>query len=585
MMQESGWRYSLLGLIFAFIAFFIVGQMVRIQIIPQAEIFYDLQDLYAGQWQVVEPVRGNIYDRRGHLLAGNEEVYQVGVELPMVVDPETIAQALNMVLGLDYGKVYAAITHPESENAIYVVLTDFVSAEKIALLEDFADQLTESPIYDEDGSAHSLRGLIFEPHLQRSYPEKSLASNVLGFVSRNGQGYYGVEERYNDLLAGVSKTLWVPNDPNRVSEMPETPKGADLILTLDREIHKSMEEILDNALFQSGATAGTIVVMNPKTGEILAMASYPRMDLNQYWDYQAYYDKDRPYNLAVHSYEPGSVFKVLTMAAALDSETVTPDTTFLDTGVILVGGITIHNWNYGAWGPQTMLGCMQHSLNVCLAWVSTEMGANVFYPYLQDFGFGHSTGVELAGEVTGRLKVPGDSDWHEADLGTNSFGQGISVTPIQMVMAISAVANDGVMVVPRIIGAVVDKGHQYETSTRVAGTPISAETAHTLTEMLAISLEEEASTALVEGYRVAGKTGTAEIPTPYGYTSSVTNASFVGWGPVDDPQFMVYVWLEKPTISPWGSVVAAPVFNQVVQRLVVLMDIPPDQIRHGLAAP
>ena len=187
--------------------------------------------------------------------------------------------------------------------------------------------------------------------------------------------------------------------------------------------------------------------------------------------------------------------------------------------------------------------------------------------------------------MTGHLKLPGDSDWYEADLGTNAFGQGISVTPIQMLMAISAVANDGKMMTPRILQAVVDNNRQYNTSPQVAGTPISAETAHVLTNMLTVSLEEEASTALVEGYRIAGKTGTAEIPTPFGYTSSATNASFVGWGPVDDPQFLVYIWLEKPTSSPWGSEVAAPVFSEIVQRLVVLMDLPPDQVRQSMAMP
>jgi len=274
------------------------------------------------------------------------------------------------------------------------------------------------------------------------------------------------------------------------------------------------------------------------------------------------------------------------MAAALDSDTVEPETTFVDTGAINVGGITIRNWNWGAWGPQDMTGCMQHSLNVCLAWLATEMKAGTFYDYLKDFGFGRYSGIELADEVSGRLKLPGDGDWYEADLGTNSFGQGIAVTPVQMLMAISAVANnEGNMMVPHIVHSVVNQGRQFEIEPQVAGTPISKETARTLTSMLAVSLEQEASDALVEGYRVAGKTGTAEIAVNGGYTSELTNASFVGWGPVDDPQFLVYVWLQKPTTSPWGSVVAAPVFSEVVTRLVVLMDIPPDGVRQALVVP
>ena len=202
--------------------------------------------------------------------------------------------------------------------------------------------------------------------------------------------------------------------------------------------------------------------------------------------------------------------------------------------------------------------------------------------YMENFGIGHLTGVDMAGENAGRLKLPGDEDWYEADLGTNSFGQGVAVTPVQMLMAVSALANHGQMVFPRIVLSIIDDGKQYDTTPRISGTPISAKTADRLTEMLATSLEVESSVALVDGYRVAGKTGTAEIPTPYGYTSSQTNASFVGWGPVDDPRFLVYIWLEKPTTSPWGSVVAAPVFRQVVERLVVLMDIPSDAMKGQL---
>jgi cell division protein FtsI/penicillin-binding protein 2 len=230
-----------------------------------------------------------------------------------------------------------------------------------------------------------------------------------------------------------------------------------------------------------------------------------------------------------------------------------------------------------------MTGCLQHSLNVCLAWVSTQLGKDDFYAYMQQFGLGHLTGIDLAGETTGRLKLPNDTDWYDVDLGTNAFGQGVSVTPIQMIMAASAIANKGQMPRPHVLRATVQGGRQYEIPIEIVGTPISAATAQTLNTMLANSLENESSLALVPGYRLAGKTGTASIPTADGYTSTRTNASFVGWGPVDDPRFIVYIWLEKPTASIWGSETAAPVFKQVVQKLVVLMGIPPDQIRLSLS--
>jgi cell division protein FtsI/penicillin-binding protein 2 len=470
----------------------------------------------------------------------------------------------------------------------YLMLADYVSAEQADEIQQYMDRIEKNPTLGiaKGEKAHSPLGLIFRPHLARTYPEKALASNVLGFVTREERGYFGVEQHYNDLLAGVKKSVWVSKDPNMAAENPETPQGASLVLTIDREIQSTVEEILDKAIQESGSEGGTILVMDPNTGEILGMATNPRMDLNEYWRVSEFFQKDRPFNLGVQSYEPGSVFKVITMAAALDSGTVKPDTVFVDTGSINVGGITIRNWNWGAWGPQDMTGCMQHSLNVCLAWLATEMKAGTFYDYLNGFGFGHFTGVELSGEVSGRLKMPGDGDWYEADLGTNAFGQGITATPVQMIMAISAVANNqGNMIVPHVVHSVINQGRQFEIAPQVAGTPISAKTAKTLSNMLAVSLEQEASDALVEGYRVAGKTGTAEIATEFGYTSNLTNASFVGWGPVDDPQFLVYVWLQKPTASPWGSVVAAPVFSEVVNRLVILMDIPPDGVRQAMVIP
>jgi cell division protein FtsI/penicillin-binding protein 2 len=579
-------RYTTIGAVFTLIAFLIIGRTVSIQIGPQKEAFQDIGDGGAGGLDTLVPVRGQIFDRWGHLLAGNETIYEIGVDLRYEYNPETIALASSVILELDYVEVYEILLKPPAGLQHYV-LDKFGTAEEADKLRTWKEEIQADPYGNgtsADGQPHSLRGLAFKPTLRRKYPEKNLAANILGFVNLEPRTYQGVEGYFDELLTGVEKTAWFPVDPNRMAEMPSTSDGASLILTIDREIQSMVETVLDSSVQQNGAYGGTIVIMHPKSGEIIAMASTPRIDINQSWQANQVFAHDQNFNLAIHSYEPGSVFKVVTMAAALDSGTVTPETTFVDTGMIMVGGVPIYNWDRGAWGPQTMLGCLQYSLNVCLAWVATEMGTATYYSYLQEFGFGHPTGIELDLEVSGHLKIPGDSDWYESDLATNSFGQGISVTPVQMLMAVSAIANDGQMVVPRVVKAVVDRDRQYNTSPQVAGTPITPETAQTLTAMLAVSLESEASNALVEGYRVAGKTGTAEIATPAGYTLDVTNTSFVGWGPVDDPQFIVYVWLEKPQSSQWGSEVAAPIFSEVVQRLVVLMNLPPDHIRQAMAA-
>jgi cell division protein FtsI/penicillin-binding protein 2 len=485
-----------------------------------------------------------------------------------------------VILGEDYQRIYGLADPDANPDLIYAVLADYVPAEKVLQLQQFAEEMEST--FGEDQPVRDLSGIIYTPHLQRSYPENELASNILGFVSREGKGYFGVEEKYNDLLAGVSRTVWMPSAPNQIEALPDIPPGASLILTIDREIQDMVEKVLDDSVDFWGAESGTISVMDPNTGEILAMATTGRINLNEYWKFTEQIGGQTPFNQGIgKDYEPGSVFKVLTMAAALDSGVVQPETEFLDTGLIEVGGAQIRNWNWGAWGPQSMTGCMQHSLNVCLAWLATQLGTQQFYDYMQAFGLGHSTGVDLSGELVGRLKLPGDSNWYAADLGTNSFGQGLSVTPVQMLMAVSALANEGEMVVPHVLLGIVNNGRQYNPPPQVAGYPIKPETARILTEMLANSLEQEASVALVEGYRMAGKTGTGEIPTPYGYTSDLTNTSFVGWGPVDNPQFVVYIWLEKPSSSIWGSEVAAPIFSEIVQRLVVLLNIPPDGVVNG----
>jgi cell division protein FtsI/penicillin-binding protein 2 len=583
MTREYSWRYTTLGLLLTALALFIIVQMVRIQVSPQAQVFRDQGQVFSGNWRTILPARGQIYDRNGHLLAGNTTVYEAGVELALVKNPSTIALAINAVTGADYDQVFSAASPAPGKKMIYAVLANYVTEEQKTRLEQFAKEMEAAYGESKDANPPSLAGLEFTPRLMRSYPEKELGSNILGFVSHEGKGYFGVEEKFNDMLAGTPETIWVSMDPNKAEEIPEVPPGASLILTIDRSIQKEMEDVLDKALDDTGADSGTILVMDPKTGEILAMATTPRLDLNEFWRYGEVFPDSTPFNRAISQpYEPGSVFKVLTMSTAIDSGTVDPDTPFLDTGAIEVGGVTIHNWDYGAWGPQTMLSCMQHSLNVCLSWVASKVGANTFYQYMQAFGIGHLTGIELAGENAGRLKRPGDGDWYEADLATNSFGQGVSATALQMITAVSALANNGKMMTPRILYSMIDDGRQYNTSPQVGGKPITADSAHILTNMLAKSLEEESSNALVEGYRVAGKTGTAEIPTPSGYTSGQTNASFVGWGPVDDPQFVVYVWLEKPETSIWGSVVAAPVFKEAIEHLVVLMNLPPDKIRKKL---
>lgn len=575
-------RFSIIGIVFSLLGALVLLQLFRIQTSASGQKV--MQDSTAKNSIIpvaIEPERGAIYDRWGSLLAGNKIVYEIGVDLPNMANKDSIASALATITGADYGETLNKINQAKDQGLVYIRLADNIEPAKEADIQKVKKS------FEAEGKYY-LDGLVTRAHLQRTYPENQLAANVLGFYSfldpETGRGFYGVEDKYDDYLAGSKQIYQYARDPYQISSQPQDTSGATLVLTIDREIQAAMERLTEKALKDTGAKSATIIVSDPNTGEILAMTSTPAFNPNDYWTYGTTFANNLPYNRAIGAtYEPGSVFKVITMAAALDSGTVTPSTPFTDTGSIEIGGYRIYDWDRGVWGPQTMTTCMQHSLNVCLTWVAIQVGPTKFYDYLKAFGIGHRTNIDLEGEANWPLTLPGDSNWYTVNLGTNSFGQGLAVTPIQMVQAISAVANgQGKMMAPHVLKAMVDKGRQYNNPAQVVGMPITAQTAKTETEMLATSLEKEASTALVPGYRVAGKTGTAEIPGPGGYVSGVTNASFVGWGPVDDPRFLIYIWLEKPSASIWGSVVAAPIFSEAFKTVVTLTNLPPDDARKQL---
>mgnify|MGYP001765419334 CR=1 FL=1 len=590
-------RLVFLGILFGLIGLLVIGRLIYLQTSPT---FDDWENSKPDTTtHLFFPPRGEIYDRWGRLMAGNELLYEVGANVVSVDSPRSIAFAMAKVLTnhVAYNNpVYTSADYEADiltrfENAYkygspYVLLADYVTPDELAELKRWVETYSNlSDRQDQDGNPISLDGLVYRERLGRIYTEETLFKSILGFVNGEGQGLYGVEGHYDERLAGIPENLLFSADPSQANNIPPAQAGDDLILTLDREMQAAVMDILEDALVETGAKSGTVVVMDPNTGEILAMVSLPIPELRPYWEDQLI--QDVALNRAVNEeYEPGSVFKVLTMAAALDAGVVTPETIFTDLGFIEIGGAIIRNWDGGAWGDQTMQGCLQHSLNVCLTWVAIQLGVDRFYSYMQDFGFGHMTGIDLADEASGRLKLPIDDDWQMMDLGMNSFGQGITVTPVQMLMAISAVANlRGEMVMPHVLLSTVTNGTQYSPRLDSMGHPISAETAQVLTEMLYHSLENESSVALVDGYAVAGKTGTAQLVINGKYDDTLTNASFVGWGPIDEPRFLIYVWLEQPESSPWGSVVAAPVFSEVFEQMAILADLPKDEVRWSLATP
>jgi cell division protein FtsI/penicillin-binding protein 2 len=563
----------------------LVIQLIRVQFGPYAPVFAARAEYGAAQVEKVVPARGLIYDRNGSLLATNASMFYLEIEVRQLTEESRrqIPLTLSKLLLLPLEDLYTQVTTDWAAMGQYRIRLTRKNAGgdpwPLTVDKTVAEVLNG---FLADPEAPDLSGLDLVPAPKRTYPAGTVAGHVLGFVNQEGQGFYGVEGYYDEWLAGKPITVHRASIPIEAELEPDPPAGVNLVLTIDLAIQQMVETALKEAIESSLAESGQVIVMDPRNGEILAMAAWPVLDPNQYEPWLPDETKETEGNPVITpgvagTYEPGSTFKILTMAAALDLGRVQPETEFIDTGQIEVGGHTIRNWDGRSWGQQTMIGCLQHSLNVCLAWIGSDrLGATDMYAYLGRFGVGSLTGVDLAGEVSGVLRTPRDPDWTEPDLGTNSFGQGVAVTPIQLLTAVSAVANHGDMVQPHVVRQVVGPQGAYWPQTTIIGSPISRQTAETLTDMLAKSLEGETRYASITGYRLAGKTGTAQIATEKGYDPKWTVASFIGWGPLPDPQFMVLVRIDKPATSPWGSVVAAPVFQEIAERLVVMLGIPPD---------
>jgi cell division protein FtsI/penicillin-binding protein 2 len=557
----------LVALLAAFLLVVIV-QLVKVQIVDHQSYRSWADEQRVRAITMDQPPRGTIRDCNGHLLAGNRVRYAIEGAPAYVIDVERAAAELSSVLHMPAIHLRTLLESEDDQGAPrqWVRIAPSVSRE-----------------VGEQVASMEISGVNVRPLWEREYPEGTLASHALGFATVV-TGYYGLEGFYDTMLR-PEPVRWVgPVDIASVP-IPWQPvsdafprRGINLELTLDRTVQMLAEEELARALQEYQAEGGTIIVMEPETFGILALASWPGYDPARYADLVQ--EDPPPFEDPAVSkqYEPGSVFKALTVAAALEAGIVTPGTVYHDAGWIEVGGQPIRNATGEAYGQRSVTEILVKSLNVGAAWLSTQMGPDIFYRYVQDFGIGQATQVDLAGEVSGQLWLPDDVEhWHPSNLGTNAFGQGVAVTPLQMITAIATVANDGARMRPHIVGRRVASNGTVSVFQPVREKQvISSEVAHTLTDMLVQVVEKGATRAQVEGYRVAGKTGTAQIPIPGGYDPEGTIATFVGYGPVPDPELVVLVKLDRPKSSPWASQTAAPAFQRLTSRLFVVMGVPPE---------
>ena len=582
--KRDVWRFWMLVFGFGALAILVIVPLFVHQIVQYG------QARPPGQAHQGESPRGNIVDRNGALLAADRFSYEVSATPSYFRSEEERMEAARLLEEL------AGIPADETFNLLSTYSDlKFVRLAPAISLEAGRRILEEQAILAEESGVHPLLNITLTPTPQRYYPERTVGAQVVGSLAILGdaawtQGVSGIEDYYDQYLRKRDGVGLTGRSFSKLSELPADARrflpsvaGKDLILTLDRNVQWIAEEELQWALTQFRAQSGTIIVMDPRTGEILAMANSPTFDPNDL----SKADMAAVQNTAISAqYEPGSVFKMITAAAALDSGVVTPTQKLTDTGSIAVGQHVILNSDRVAHGAVDMTEALARSLNVITSQWALLLGQKQFYQYVERFGFGQVTEVDLADEVYGLIKKPGTLDWSLSDLGTNSFGQGLAVTPIQMANAIASIANGGKLMRPYIVKARVLDGQVQLTEPTVLGTTIRPETAKALTEILVDIVTDGSSAAAVPGYRIAGKSGTAQIPTEEGYTEDETIVTFAGYAPADDPRFVILVKLDRPdpNISRWASYTAAPAFSRVARRLFYYYNIPPDNVRLGQVA-
>lgn len=490
-------------------------------------------------------------------------------------------------------KAYGVYFEPgKSKNVkkTLAILADTLALDEATISSRITDSSVWVPIAHkvEENNVETIRrsdatGVSFTEESKRFYPEGSMSAHLLGFVGKNSkgddQGYFGLEGYYDEQLRGidgvVQEEVDAEGNPILSGNRNNIPakNGRDLFLYLDKTIQFIAEKNLKNGIERFAAKGGTVIVMEPSTGGILAMASYPSYSPEEFSSFPEVYYK----NPAVSNfYEPGSTFKTIIMAVALNEKTITPSLKFQEDGPIEIGGFVIHTWNQKYHGEVTPSEILQYSSNVGMVLIGQTVKNDVFERYLREIGLGRATGVDLQEEAYPDLRPM--NAWKKIDFATASFGQGIALTPLQMVRAVSAIANRGNLMQPHVVKELRQTGGQRITiHPKVDRVVFRNEVARMVSEMMVTAVDNgEAKRLKPAGFKIAGKTGTAQIPLAGHYDRDKTIASFVGFAPVDSPRFTMLVTIQEPTTSPWGSETAAPIFFDIAKEIFSYYNISPN---------
>jgi len=553
---------SRIRIVFFFFTFCLVAIMVKLFAIQVLGVQLASSNNYL-QFEKLKASRGRILDRNGLPLATNQTKYQLFVEPQKVKDVDDVIDAIDDVTGIGEATISARIDMKK----VWVAITDGVTHEQKEELE-----------------STKVKGLGFQPQQVRLYPEASLSAHLLGFVGKKDDGspvgYFGLEGYYNQDLVGLPGIIRADSDvAGRAMligsrQKIESNNGRDLVLTIDKVVQNIVKEKMKSAMDRYEAVSGCAIVAKPATMEILALVCLPDFDPDTYYDFS----NEAFINEAISvPYEPGSTFKPLIVAAGIEEGVITPDTKMKEDGPVKVDEYEISTWDNKYNGEITMTEVLQNSSNVGMVYIGEKLGDKKVFDYIHKFRMSKPTEIDLQGEAGGVIK-PKES-WYKIDYATATFGQGLAITPLQLIRGFASVINGGRLMKPYVVAQVSDGDRTKSIEPELVDTVVSEETSEKIRQMLVSTVEHgEYKYSIPDEFRnkIGGKTGTAQIALEGTYDAKKTIASFIGFAPSDNPEFVALVIFKEPKSSIYGSETAAPVFFEIAKELLVYYRITPN---------
>ena len=554
-------RITLVLCVFTLLFLVIILRAFQLQIIERDNLTKLTEKQYL-KYVNLSPKRGTIYDRQKRELAISIETDSVYARPGKIKNKDQSARALASILDVSYRSIKQSL----SSDRPFVWLKRSISPFQVKKIRDL-----------------NLEGIEFIEESKRFYPNKELASHCLGFAGIDSKGLEGIELEYDNHLKGNPGYLLVERDAlgrniytQNITQVNAT-KGYNLQLSIDKTVQYYVEKALEEGVQKHKAKAGIAIVMVPQSGEILALAVRPTFNPNTFWDFSPAQWRNRA---VTDAFEPGSTFKMFLASSALEERIVSPqDLFYCEMGAYPVQGRVIHDVHKYGWLSLSKI--IKYSSNIGACKIAQNIGKEIFYNYIKKFGFSSKTGIDLPGETSGMVSLP--YKWSRIQLGTVAFGQGISISPIQLLTAFSAIANQGILMKPYLVKTIFDdKGKiikEFHPESR--GTIISQSTARQVTSILKTVVEKGGTgeNAFIPGFEIAGKTGTAQKVDPLtkNYSDHNVSCSFIGFLPADDPKIAMLIIVDEPEGIPYGSTVAAPIFKEAARNIIRYLHIPPSK--------